>query len=46
MLFYLIAVWESDRLIIKKASKPVLKAARELTYLRDSGKPFHKEAPL
>ena len=46
VLFYLVAVWESENLFEYKCSRLVLKDVRDGDNLRDSGKLFQRDAPL
>ena len=46
VLFYLVAVWESESLLEYKCSRLVLKDVRGGGNLRDSGKLFPRDAPL
>ena len=46
VLFYLVAVWESESLFKNKCSRLVLKDVRDGDNLRDSGKLFQRDAPL
>ena len=46
VLFYLVAVWDSESLFEYKCSRLVLKDVRDGDNLRDSGKLFQRDAPL
>ena len=46
VLFYLVAVWESESLFEYKFSRLVLKDVRDGDNLRDSGKLLQRDAPL